>query len=122
MLGCRQGFVTRIRDACKQIGGNGIVANWCGSHQLNLVIGEFLDVLDDYTGFRPTLCSEISFTHTHNTVQKALDASCPSYAETRWDSIHDTCQFLAQHHAQFIKLQEEKTDLLLVRNGGSFWF
>lgn len=38
MLGCRQRFAMRIRDACAALGGTGVTVNWCGGHQLNLAV------------------------------------------------------------------------------------
>jgi hypothetical protein len=107
MLGCRQGFVKKIRAACAEVDGKGIVANWCGSHQLNLVVGAFLKVFDCFTNFRSTLGFEISFTRTHESVSMLL-GTCPEYIKTRWNSIHDTCIFLTQRYEDLYKMQSEK--------------
>jgi hypothetical protein len=107
MLGCRQGFAVRIRHACERLGGTGIAVNWCGSHQLNLAVGTFLDQLDLIVTFRSCLGAEISFTRTHESVRAAV-GQCPTYATTRWESIHDACHFLAENYESLIRHQVEK--------------
>lgn len=83
MLSCNRTFVTRIKSACEAAGGGaGIVANWCGSHQLNHVVDDLLSVFNELVSFRSTLGYEISFTHTHETVKKKI-GSCLTYATTR---------------------------------------
>ncbi|KAG3055251.1 hypothetical protein PC121_g15872 [Phytophthora cactorum] len=108
MLRCNRGFVTKLKEARVAVGTvTGIVANWCGSHQLNLVVDNMLRVLDEFDDFRSTLGYDFAFTHTHESVKKPL-ASCPTYAMTRWDSAHASCQFLADNYMDLIKLQKEK--------------
>lgn len=107
MLGCRRGFSKRIQDACGVEGARGIVVNWCGSHQLNLVVGEFLTLLDEFVDFRSILDREISFTRTHESVSKQL-GRCPTYATTRWSSIYDACNYLMQNYSSLQRHQDEK--------------
>ncbi|TMW64142.1 hypothetical protein Poli38472_014259 [Pythium oligandrum] len=78
MLGCRQGFSTRIRLACEEVGGRGISINWCGSHQLNLLVDEFLEVFDEISAFRSTLGSEITFTRKFDTVRSVVESAQPT--------------------------------------------
>ncbi|KAE9118732.1 hypothetical protein PF007_g8826 [Phytophthora fragariae] len=107
MLGCNNGFSKNVKDACRAVGGTGIVTNWCGSHQLNLVMNQLLMVFDSYVDFRSTLGSEISFTHTHESVKQRV-GSCPHYAETRWDSIYESCKFLTLNRNALVALQKDK--------------
>lgn len=107
MLGSRSGFAKRMQDACECAGGGGIVVNWCGSHQLNLVVNKMLKVFDDFVDFRSILGFEISFTRTHDSVAHSL-GKCPTYATTRWESINETCKFLAKHYVSLLELQQEK--------------
>ncbi|TMW65171.1 hypothetical protein Poli38472_009338 [Pythium oligandrum] len=108
MLGCRQGFSTRIRLACEEVGGRGISINWCGSHQLNLLVDEFLAAFDEIAAFRSTLGSEITFTRKFDTVHSVV-GKCPTYATTRWESIHHTCKFMAEKYEQLMECHEGKT-------------
>lgn len=107
MLGRHQGFATRVR-AAEHFGNSSVVVNWCGSHQFNLAVDAFLRVLDEHVNFRSRLGAEISFTRRHERVRLSVGL-CPTYASTRWESIHDTCHVLVKHYAQLVRLQDEKS-------------
>ncbi|TYZ60915.1 hypothetical protein PybrP1_008172 [[Pythium] brassicae (nom. inval.)] len=107
MVGIHRGFATRVRAMYNEQGGSGVVVNWRGSHQLNLAVGALLDVLDELVAFLSVLGLEISFTRKFETVFRKI-VSCPTCATTRWDSIADTCAFLAVHHDTVARLQDEK--------------
>jgi hypothetical protein len=106
MPGCRQGFAIRMREASERLGGGGVAVRWCGSHQLNLAIGAFLDCLDKFVRFRSCLGAEISFTRTFETVRDAV-GQCPTYATTLWESIYDMCNFLAINFQELKRLKAE---------------
>ncbi|EGZ25986.1 hypothetical protein PHYSODRAFT_326934 [Phytophthora sojae] len=107
MLGRHQGFSTRLRAAAEYFGNSAIKINWCGSHQLNLAVDAFLKVLDRTMNFRSRLGMEISFTRRYESVRFAVGLR-PKYATTRWESIHDTCHFLAKHYEQLVAAQDAK--------------
>lgn len=107
MLGCRQGFAKRIVDACENVGGSDITVNWCGSHQLNLAVDEWMSVFDEFVDFRSTLGYEVSFSRTHDTVAMSL-GKCPTYATTRWTSIDKSCQYLARYYEDLLPFQSDK--------------
>lgn len=65
------------------------------------------DGFDSYVDFRSTLGSKISFTHTHESVKQRV-GSCPHYAETRWDSIYESCKFLTLNRNALVALQNDK--------------
>ncbi|TMW64882.1 hypothetical protein Poli38472_009049 [Pythium oligandrum] len=79
-----------------------------GSHQLNLLVDEFLEAFDEIAAFRSTLGSEITFTRKFDTVRSVV-GKCPTYATTRWESIHHTCKFMAEKYEQLMECHEGKT-------------
>lgn len=109
MLGCRQGFAIRIREACAKRSDGAVMISWCGSHQLNLAVDAFLKELDDLLDFRKSLSAEITFTRRHDTVRTVV-GECPTYATTRWESIHDACHFLSANCEVLMEFQREKKD------------
>lgn len=98
MVGCHRGFASRIMSTCNELGGDGFVVNWCGSHQLNLAVGRYLDKMDELMSFRSKLGAEITFTRKFDSVGRDV-GQCPTNSTTRWDSIHDTSRFIAERYS-----------------------
>ncbi|ETO83694.1 hypothetical protein F444_02333 [Phytophthora nicotianae P1976] len=107
MLGCHGGFAKLIEQACGDLGEGGVSVNWCGSHQLNLAVGVFIDALIDLVNFRSILGAEITFTRKFESVRSSIGI-CPTYANTRWESISECCDFLSSNYEEIMQLHKTK--------------
>ena len=108
MMGCNNGFNTLIVNHCQEVNnGDRIYVNWCGCHQLNLKVSNFLEILDQEVDFRAQMTSIISYTRSCETFY-SVHGKAKTYAETRWHSIYKSIKYVCDKRSAITNFYNEK--------------